>query len=500
MYEEEFLPPPLVETEVEYQPEEISEHHAEIHRTVSRYSDTTVTKRQVIRKHIQVSMVKKLREDEIDSSEEYSSSSEEQPSEEVEFEPMKREKEQVTRTAVRLGGEDVSKRQVIRKREQETEAVVETFEDEKVASDVPRKIEIEEEVIFESPISADVHTEPDIFLGTAEMPGRIRENDEPQVTRVVQRQEEVPVTKRQVIRSVVRETYLTTAKAERSEFEDEEDQSDVTLSSTSSEDNDDKVLDEEARIDGREERHIARTAVRNGQENVTRRQVYRSVETEVHNVIDHEMVDETEDLVDEEKLPEPIVSSQVEVEPEYFEQFLEQAPAQDLNIEEQKALIKRTILRQPDDTVTRRQVIRSMVTETHAGIFHANLEESDKEEDEEVPIAPPQEVAFDHSEISINGVYENGLDEEGAEEEEVVEEDLPRKLGFLRTAVRQGEQLPVTRRQVYRKKVKEITTIDEEVQNQINIGKDVIEVEKPLISDDMSVGLMPLCSSCIGLF
>ena len=411
--EEEYLFQPTVETEVESVPEEPKESSEKVQRTVSRqHSDSIVTKRQVIRRHVQVSMVKKILDDEAKSSEEYSSSSDEQPSEEIDFEPASRERSRVIRTAIRRTGDESSGRKVFRVHEKQTEEVPASLE----VSDFPRKIEIDEEAIPDSTVLEEVHAEPEIALDGLREPIL----EQPLVTRVAQRQDNVQSSRRQVIRSVVRETLTTTAREDHGE-EDDMDAS----SSTSSGIEEDHGFEEDEGDNVREQQHIVtRLAIRGDLEDVTHRQVYRTLETEERALFKYENGERAEYEVEEEMLPEPVNDVLVEEEPEYLKGRLQQGD---------EPISKRTILKAPEDLVTSRQVIRTRVRQTELVNMRINSEDEELNDEEE--------------DGEINGVYENGLTKEPA----FIQGG--RKFDFLRTAVRQEEDYPPTTRNVFREEV-----------------------------------------------
>ena len=422
MNEEEYLVEPTVEAEVECQPEETKESSEKVERTVSRHSDSIVSRRQVIRRHVQVSMVKKILDDEAKSSEEYSSSSDEQPSEEIDFEPVNRERSRVIRTAIRRTGDESSGRKVFRLHEKQTEEVPASLE----VSDFPRKIEINEEVIPDSTVLDDVHAQPEMALDGWGDPTL----EQPQVTRVAQRQDNAQSSRRQVIRSVVRETFKTTAREDHAEEEYVVDAS----SSTSSGIEEDQDLEEDEGDDVSEQQHlVTRLAIRGDLENITHRQVYRTLETETRELFTYENGERAGDELEEEILPEPISDVLVEEEPEYLKDVLQQGD---------EPVSKRTILRAPEDPVTSRQVIRMRVRQTELVTMQMNSEDEeldDEEEEELEPVSPAGE---------INGVYENGIKEPA-----FIQGDLGGKFDFLRTAVRQEEDYPLTTRKVFREEV-----------------------------------------------
>ena len=465
--EEELLLQPAAETVVDRQPEETAKHTG-VHRTVSRHSDSVTTRRQVIRRHIQVSMVKKIHDEEARSSEEEgeeeleeeieeeseeeaSPSSDEHPSEEVEFKPMIREGRRVIRTAVRRSARDRSARKVIRTHEKETHDVPLPLE---VSGLPPQKIVVEEEVVSESPVLAEVYTEPDLYLET----GGEKAHEEPKVIRFVQRQDEVPSSRRQVIRSVVRETFTTTAReGGKNLLIEDQNAEDTSSSPISSEDEGDQVLFEDVAGGGLQ----TRLAIRGDERNITHRQVYRVVDKEVSQLMEYGTEAKPEEAVVEEVLPEPSHSAQVEEEPDYLEHLVEEHNIKGVASVDEEPTIRRTILRTPEDAITRRQVIRRRVQQTESVVLHIHSEGEEEEsssEEEEVPVA------------EINGVYENGLNGEEGVDLEIIREDLPRKFDHLRTAVRREEHYPLSRRQVYRKK--DISVAKEEVKKQMKIDKD----------------------------
>lgn len=472
--EEEVIASPVIESEAECQadfvPPEEEKQSTEVRRVVSRQSDPVISKRQVIRKHIQVSMVTKLRENEVESSEEYSSSSEEEGGgveEETAFEPVKRAKSSVLRTAVRQVSDDASKRQVIRKRERETEELI---EDDTAGSGVAGTIQVTENVRSELPISPDANSTLEEFLGHSETGGdeeeMVEEDPGMQLTRVVQRTNEEPVSSRQVIRSVVRESYLTTATVQR---ESQESEDEYFQSATSSDNDDDREIDDTAEEENGSELNMSRIAIRGEPNGVTRRQVYRTIEVEIHDFKEHRVEGsdlEEEAVVEDDVIPKPVITSEVEEQPDYTGRYFEEEP--DATWDEEPSM-KRTIVRQPDDVVTRRQVIRSEVIETHSNILHLTPE------DEEDFTAELEKANSDPREVEVNGMGDSSIEE--IDEVGIINEDLPKKFDFLRTALRQGEKEPVTRRQVYRSKVEEITTIDEEIKNQMNAEKEAIDAE-----------------------
>ena len=445
--EEELLLQPDVETEVEHLPEEPVDYTEGVLRTVSRHSDSTVTSRQVIRRHIQVSMVKKIHDDEARTSEE-DSSSDEDPSEEVEFKPVVRERGRVVRTAVRHTANDATVRQVIRKHEVETEELPMPF----AVSDLQRKTEAEEEVVSSPLLSTEVYTEPDMFLNTEEGIAR-----ELQFTRLAQRQDDTPSTRRQVIRSVVGEKYMTTAREDPKDVEEEQDNIDVLAGPTSSKDEEGQDLDEDVADSDTKDYLVSRFAIRRKEEDVTHRQVYRIVETEVNRLIEYEKEGKSEEVVGEEVLPEPVYDAQVEEEPDYMRQVFEGDHGQNLASDDDEHTLKRTVVRTPEDSVSRRQVIRRRVQQTESVILRMHSEDEEEESSSEEE---------DTAVTGINGVYENGINEEEGKRPDVIAEDLPRKFDFLRTAIRQQEHYPVTKRQVYREK--EIRTVELEMKNQIS--------------------------------
>lgn len=462
--EGEFLPQPAVETAVNHQPEETAEDTEGFHRTVSRHSDSFTTRRQVIRRHIQVSMVKKIHDDEAKSSEEEeieeeleeeaSLSSDEHPSEEVEFKPMVRERSRVIRTAVRKSARDPSARKVIRKHETETSDVPLPLE----VSGLPRSIQIEEEIVPESPTLTEVYTEPGLYFETR---GGEKIGEEPKVTRFVQRQEDVPSSRRQVIRSIVREKFTITAREAGKDLIEDQNGGDTSANLISSEDEGDQGLIEHVADEGGKEGIVTRLAIRGDEHNVTHRQVYRIVEAKINLPMEYENEAKPQEVIDEKVLPEPSYSAFVEEEPDYLGDLVEEHHIKNVaSDDDDEPTVRRTILRTPEDAITRRQVIRRRVKQTESVVLHMHSED----EEEESSSGEEETVA------DINGVYENGLNGEEGIDLELIREDLPRKFDHLRTAVRREEHLPISRRQVYRKR--DIAMVKEELKNQMNVEKD----------------------------
>ena len=387
---------------------------------------------------------------------------------EAEFTPRKRERIPVTRTALRHGDEAASQRQVIRIRETETEKLP------------VNEVSTTEELIVAPVVVADVESLPQVDFDALIDTKQDDRRKEGNIARTVHRLEEIPVTRRQVVRSSVRETYTTTARVDDSE----ENESTVTHTIPEVTQQMPEAMEVGSKVDGNsaqpviKREHATRTAVRMGEDIVTKRQVFRSYETETHKIMEFDRPkseDKNREEVQEEALPEPVASVDVEVQPElYFEGETV------LDIKDRG--LTRTVVRHGEDEVSRRQVLRSHITETHA--IRVGYEDYSEDTVEEV-IAEPEEAIVDHAEVLVNGLEDEMEDQYDVYDRELIVEkgSMTGKFDFLRTALRQ-EEFEVTRRQVYRSTVTEVVDLDEE--KRLNLINE--EVSKATGKEDSGQG------------
>ena len=402
---------------------------------------------------------------------------------ELQWKPEIKEQRHITRTAYRHDEDVVTKRQVIRTRSTEVHKILE-FEKRRHKHRLERaespKEEPESDVVAEPVATEELEDEPDFQFDEDTVDEKEERDTQPKVRRTVVRQAEEPVTRRQVIRRRVKESYTST---ERLDLDDDEEQQrpvveeDEVLpepaiaAEVETEPDYQFDLPEEELVNGvveevpvKKEPEMMRTVLRQIEMPVTRRQVFRRRVQESYVQTEHRDVIDQEEPEDHDIIPEPLVDTDVENEPEYDFNLPDEELVNGLVEEDETKLnMKRTVMRQEEIPVTRRQVFRKQVIESHVRTDHY---ESGSSEESRESTPTGEEIQ--------NGLPEhNDIDDNGAVDDFIVEEtELPRKFDYLRTALRQ-EEYPVTRRQVYRQRVQEARPIEIETEKNVrNIQKE----------------------------